>query len=362
MTKSENGKAMPVEINLEKIKNDFSSRQFHQPWDIRNSGILRQVPEFFYVEEVLGFEPQDGGEHIWLFIEKTGRNTLDVVRDLSRFLDIPQKDIGYSGLKDRHAVTRQWFSVRQNLKTIPDWPRFDSPNVRILRQQRHSRKLKRGTHQANRFRLRIVDIEGELSRVEENLERIRVMGFANYFGEQRFGRARQNLFQGTDMLLAGKKIKNRFQRSMALSAIRSWLFNVFLDRQIQDQNWLSGKTGDIYLLDGSNSFFVAEAAAELAPRLASFDIHPTGPLWGRPAPGIPSALLDREKAVLADLSPLALALENQGLDLQRRALRAGARDLSWEISNRRLDLEFQLPRGCYATSLVSAVLNTLTAR
>ena len=113
--------------------------------------IIRSEPGDFQVTEELGWQTSGDGEHDYLWIEKTGANTEWVARQLARFADVPARDVGYAGLKDRHAVTRQWFSVpRWN---SPDWKSFELEGVTVLDEQWHRKKLRRGAHSANVFRI-----------------------------------------------------------------------------------------------------------------------------------------------------------------------------------------------------------------
>ncbi|MBT8103881.1 MAG: tRNA pseudouridine(13) synthase TruD, partial [Gammaproteobacteria bacterium] len=211
-----------------------------------SAAIRVQAPDFDVTEE-LGFDFTGDGEHDYLFIEKTAANTEWLSRQLAQFAQVPARDIGYAGLKDRHAVTRQWFSVpRWN---SPEWQQLEVDGVRVLDQQRHNRKLRRGAHKANRFHL---VLRGELPRkdaLDERLATIRAQGVPNYFGEQRFGRG------GSNVALAGAwsqgKRLPRHKRSIAISAARSYLFNQILDARVRDQSWNRLVSGDVANLDGS---------------------------------------------------------------------------------------------------------------
>ena len=135
---------------------------------------IRDKPEDFDVTEELDFEFSGDGEHDYLFVEKTNTNTEWLARQLAKFAEVAAKDVGYSGLKDRHAVTRQWFSVpRWNQ---PDWSTFELGDVRILDQQRNLRKLRRGAHRRNRFRIVLRGAKKGSDTFQERLHLIKEEG------------------------------------------------------------------------------------------------------------------------------------------------------------------------------------------
>jgi len=149
-------------------------------------GILKARPDDFYVAEQMHVTPEGQGEHLWLEIEKIGWNTEDVAMLLAKQARVHRLSVGYSGLKDKHAVTRQWFSLHLPGK---DDPEFDWPEgLTVLQAGRHRRKLNRGTHRANDFRLRVTGFQGDRDALESQLHTIMMHGVPNYFGEQRFGR------------------------------------------------------------------------------------------------------------------------------------------------------------------------------
>lgn len=309
--------------------------------------MLRSVPGDFRVSELLDLEFDDHGEHDWLRIEKTDVNTAWLARRLADFAGIPARDVGYAGLKDRHAVTRQWFSVRRPGGGGADWSALRLPGVSVLDTARHGRKLKRGAHRGNAFELRLRDVDGD---VLPRLAHIARHGVPNYFGEQRFGHAAGNLLLA-EALIAGRRLK-RDKRSIGLSAARSFLFNCVLDQRIGDETWNCLRQGDVVNLDGSNSVFdLATVDASAARRCKELDIHPSGPLWGRgrDAPG--QRLLPAELDAVKAHAKLCAGLERLA-DAGRRALRVRVRDLEWELDGTTLSLSFALGRGSYATAVL----------
>jgi len=315
------------------------------------SARLRQYAADFQVTELLGFDPSGDGEHDLLYVEKTGLNTSDVARDLARHADSAPGSIGYAGLKDRQAVTRQWFSVQRPPRRTVDWGAYARDGVHILDIARHRRKLKRGAHRGNHFRLVLRDVLADPACLERQLTSVRNQGVPNYFGEQRFGRGAGNL-ELARQLFAGRRLP-RERRSLALSAARSLIFNEVLAARVVDGSWNRLRPGDIANLDGSESIFaVDDVDAALNGRVNSFDVHPTGPMWGRPRP-MPGP--EFEASIAARHEDLATGLE-QWVDASRRSLRLPVRDLAWQPAEGNLVLTFTLPRGAFATAVVREVV------
>ena len=238
---------------------------------------IRTTPADFDVTEELGYAFDGNGEHDFLTVEKTGANTEWVSRQLARFADVPARDVGYSGLKDRHAVTRQWFSVpRWN---SPDWSLFETPDVVILDVQRHSKKLRRGAHKSNAFKIILRNIDGDSDSLSDRLRLIAEQGVPNYFGPQRFGREGGNIRLADDWA-AGKRLP-RHKRSIAISSARSFLFNEALVQRVRDGSWNRIVSGDLANLDGTGSVFTVDNVdADIERRCAEMDIHPAVELAG----------------------------------------------------------------------------------
>jgi len=320
-------------------------------------GRLRAEPADFRVEELLGFEPDGHGEHAFLWVEKTGANTDWVARRLAQVAGVAPMAVGYAGLKDRHAVTRQVFTVQLAGRADPDWNALGIEGVKVLSVARHSRKLRRGAHRGNRFVIRLRDVEGDAGAIAARLETIAARGVPNYFGEQRFGRDGGNVALA-ETLFAGRRLA-REQRGIALSAARSTVFNAVLARRVADASWDRPLEGEVWMLDGTHAIFGPEPWTDaLAQRLAALDIHPSGPMWGlgelRSA-GVVAAL---ERAVARDHAGLAAGLEQAGLSQERRALRLRVRDLrhAW-IEAGMLELAFALDSGAFATGMLRELVD-----
>jgi tRNA pseudouridine13 synthase len=316
-------------------------------------GHIRQSASDFEVTEILEYELSGDGEHDYLWLEKEDANTAWVAGKLARHAGVREADVGFAGMKDRHARTRQWFSVRRPSAAGTNWNSFDLPDARILKEARHDRKLRRGAHSGNKFRIALRNVTAPGATIDERLELVRASGVPNYFGEQRFGHDGSNLQMASE-LFAGKRM-SRNKRGIALSAARSFLFNHILERRVVDRNWDQLVAGECACLDGSNSIFVVdEPDQELLKRCAEMDVHPGGALWGKGEPACRGAILSLEQSVVALFSEYREGLESH-MQQSRRALRLAVRDLNWRIEGQTLWLEFRLTRGGYATAVLREI-------
>ncbi|MCX4189143.1 tRNA pseudouridine(13) synthase TruD [Methylophaga sp. OBS3] len=333
---------------------DFS--QLHRVADIAGcQATIRATEADFHVAEQLPFTPEGVGSHVWLYVQKIGTNTDWLSQQIARFANVSPVAVGYAGLKDRHAVTCQWFSVNLQGLPEPDWSQIEGPELTILKKVRHSKKLKRGALGGNQFKLRLTQIQGDKALWQANLERVAKYGVPNYFAEQRFGRQGLNLVKANDWFNGGPAPQKKNQRSMIISAARSWLYNLVLSERIKQQNWNQALAGDIMLLSGTRaSYFLAEAADDvIEKRLLEMDIHPTGPLWGKGEAPNKLQSLALENEVLADWSQWQTSLEGLGLSHERRALRLFPENFTWEFSDDdSLTIAFDLPPGSYATAVL----------
>lgn len=316
-------------------------------------GRIRCVPEDFIVEELPSFEATGEGEHLLLTVRKRGMNTAFCAERIARWAGIDVRDVSHAGLKDRHAVTTQRFSVRLPKKTSPDTALLDDAECTVLDAVWHNRKLARGALVGNRFTLVLRELEGDLPALEPALQALNAQGVPNYFGEQRFGAEQANVGKALGMF-EGRRV-DRAKRSIYLSAARSYLFNHVLAQRVQAGNWNTPLDGEVWMLDGSKSIFGPEPLDEaIAARCAARDIHPTGPLWGAGELRSQGAVRELE-AQLAEWQPeLCRGLEKADLRQERRALRLVSKDLAWRLLDAStLELRFELPPGAYATAVLA---------
>ncbi len=320
--------------------------------------LLRSSADDFQVEELLDIPLSGCGEHHWLHIQKRDTNTEWLARQLARLAGVPARDVSYAGLKDRIAVTTQWFSVRLPGKMEPDWRSIENNNIKLLSFGRHRAKLRRGAHNGNAFIITLRQLEGDRDLIEQRLSIIKAKGVANYFGEQRFGHGGRNVSNGVALLKGEIKVKDRHKRGLYLSAVRSYLFNKILSQRVADGSWQKILLGEAVMLSGSNSHFLAETVDdELTKRLAEGDIHPSAPLWGRGRTATALVAHEYEQAALAPYQEILEKMEHIGLEQSRRTLRLCVPDLNWSWGDdKTLILKFRLPVGAYATSLLREVI------
>ncbi|GMQ88342.1 MAG: tRNA pseudouridine(13) synthase TruD [Gammaproteobacteria bacterium] len=318
------------------------------------SACIRQTPEDFQVNEIPLLEPDGAGEHVWLLIRKRLENTAQVASLLAKFSGVPLRDVSYAGMKDRQAVTEQWFSVQLPGQDDPDWMALNSESITVIRHARHSRKLRRGALKGNTFRLVLRELEGDPAALDKRLAHISNAGVPNYFGEQRFGRDGSNLHTALQLFKNPKRRMTWTKRGLALSAARSFLFNQVLSHRVAAGNWNQVIAGDALQLQGSHSFFIAETLEpELVTRIEQQDVHPTGPLYGRGECGVLADCLQLETEILAGYPEWLAGLKALGLKQARRALRVPVEGLEWRWTGAdELELVFSLSAGAYATSVL----------
>lgn len=322
-----------------------------------SQGIIRKTPDDFIVNEIQSFELSGTGEHAFLRIEKCSENTDYVARLIARFAGVRQRDVSYAGLKDRHARTTQWFSVWLPGKPDPDWQGLNCDTIKVIQSTRHNKKLKRGSLAGNHFMIRVCDWSGDKSILEQQLQIIAAQGVPNYFGEQRFGRDGGNIAKAL-ALFSGKKV-SRNQRSLYLSAARSFLFNHILSARVENNTWNEALVGDVLMFDDSHSFFKAEILDEsVLQRIKQLDIHPTTVLWGSKGESQVTAEASLlEQQVINQYGELAEGLNTFGIEQGRRSLRNHVKELQWQfIGPSDLELKFTLNAGCYATALLREVI------
>ena len=320
------------------------------------SAILKHTPEDFQVDEQLQIELSGSGEHLWLWVEKRQLNTEDAARILARAAGVPLRQVGYAGLKDRPALTRQWFSLHLPGKQT-DLAGLQDERLQVLQQQRHSRKLQRGAHSGNAFRLRLRNVQGDLQQLEQRLEQVVSQGVPNYFGLQRFGFGGSNVQQALEFARSGQLPPRRNQRARLLSSARSFLFNQILAARVADGSWQQAQIGDVLGFTNSRSSFVASIEDLQDPRLAMLDVHPTAALWGNGQSMAGGMIAGLEQAVAGKHEELCRWLEQTGLKQERRITRLPVSGFRWCYPEQNvLELRFALPVGCFATVVLRELL------
>lgn len=321
-------------------------------------GVFKASPEDFVVEELPAYEPSGEAdcEHLFLWVEKRGRTTQDVAKALARHCGFEEKDVSWAGLKDRHAVTRQYLCAPARF-VEPKLSTFALEGVTVLRAARHRNKLKGGHLRGNRFWLVVREVKDAAAGLA-SLEQLVKLGVPNYFGEQRFGVGGDNAERGKRILQAGGRHRDRFERKLFLSAYQSDLFNRVLARRLEAGTLATASRGDVLKKNLTGGEFVCEDPVVDQPRVAAFEVSPTGPLFG-PEMRRPTGEVDAlETSVLAAEGIERALFEKGGNETlgARRLLRVqlGLEEALAEGDT--LRLRFTLPAGSYATVVLRELL------
>lgn len=324
-------------------------------------GALRTVPEDFVVDEVPAYPPSGAGDHVFVRIEKRGLTTAQAVQRISRTLGVNERDVGVAGMKDRHAVTRQWLSLPPPV-TPEQAVALALEDVRVLEAARHAHKLRTGHVRANRFVLRVRGVVPDLEAAAERARAILGVlaappGAPNFYGEQRFGREGDNAARGRELLAGGKPPRDRKLARLLVSALQSELFNAWLTARMTDGLYARVLAGDVLHKVGGGMFTCEDAATDEA-RLCAGEVIVTGPMFGhsmRAAAGDAGA---REDAILA-----AAGLSRDSFGSVRAIAEGTRRDASILLGEpsvtaegETLEVAFTLPGGAYATTVMREVM------
>jgi len=325
------------------------------------SGLLKSAPEDFKVTENLGFEPSGDGEHLFLWIEKSMLTTHELIERVASDFSVKVRDIGYSGLKDKNAVTRQWLSLYLPGKmTSQETP--DISEYKLLGQTWHDKKLRPGTHRSNYFEVIVRNVETLPKTSLQQLDLIRSQGMANYFGQQRFGRQDDNVERALYAFTNNRRARrlSRSKKSLYLSALRSHLFNRVLSRRIEQGYWDKPISGDVFMLSGSRSIFYESLNDALLARFTQLDLSSTISLYGIGNRLLQGDAMETENQVLADYGAIRQCLIQQKAKLTMRAARAVAQGLNLEHDPLKstLYIRLTLARGSYFTSFLDHFIDT----
>ncbi len=315
---------------------------------------FRSSPDDFQVDEIMPVAFDGEGEHVCLHVEKRNLNTMQVVKMLARHLGVKNHDVGYSGLKDRHAVTTQWFSVPVPIKQDADFSPLVSDELKILEQCRHSRKIRLSSHKVNRFTITLR--ADNMPDFSNRLAVIKEQGVPNYFGEQRFGFDGHNLAMAVRMF-GGEKIRDRKLKGLVISAARSQVFNQVVSQRIAEGLFEQPLQGDAFMLAGSKSFFTDDGSDDIQERLIQNDILLSAPMPGSGNSLVSGDALVKEQAWTEHYQAWQAGLEKQQVKQERRAIKLLPQELTWQHSENALTLSFLLPSGCFATAVLRELVN-----
>ena len=321
----------------------------------KQTALLKAEYADFMVKEQLGYDMSGDGEFVVVKVRKTDCNTLFVGEQLAKFAGISARNMSYAGLKDRKAVTEQWFSLQMPGQPTPDFSQFSLEGVEILEVTRHQRKIRIGSLQGNHFEILLRNTE-ETDELKERLDFLAKNGFPNYFTEQRFGRDGNNLTQALRWANGEIKVKDRNKRSFYLSAARSEIFNLIVAKRIELGLAQQVLNGDILQLNGSHSWFVvdeSEDLAQLQQRLAQQDVLLTAPLIGEEE----KSAVDFEHEIFAQHQALFALMRQERMKAARRPILMHPQYFQWQFEPNGLRLQFALPAGSYATALIRELVN-----
>ena len=350
---------------------DYSIERVYQPLDI--SAKLKSVAEDFIVEENITLEFSGEGEHCWLYIRKRGCNTDWVAQQLADYCGVKKMAVSYAGLKDRHAVTSQWFSVQLPGKPTPEWQAFESSfshpgsdeNLEVLQCFRHNKKLQRGALKSNSFRVTLRELsdssEAMLDCLKQRCDQIAKYGVPNYFGAQRFGRNYNNLEQAEKLFARPRYRVARHKRSLYLSAARSWLFNCILSERVRREVWNRRLAGDVFMLNAKSACFKDDGNTvdELNQRLSVNEINPTAILWGEGDIMVTAQAAELESSVIDRFPLFRDGLVSARLQAHRRSCRVIPEQMECFQLDENFVVSFTLPAGSYATMVLAEIFSEL---
>ncbi|NVB80351.1 MAG: tRNA pseudouridine(13) synthase TruD [Kofleriaceae bacterium] len=345
-------------------------------------GVLRTSVDDFVVDEEPAYLPIGTGDHVFVRIEKRGLTTPMTIDRIARALSVRARDIGVAGMKDRHAVTRQWLSLPPPV-TPEAAQALALEDIRILEVARHPHKLRTGHVRANRFVLRV---RGMTASVDEAVERARAIlgalatapGAPNWYGEQRFGREGDNAEKGL-AIVRGQMRPPRDHKlaRLLVSALQSELFNRWLVARLADGLYAKVLAGDVMhklrdpaaaqgsaaaegVVRSGGGMFVSDAPDVDEARLLAGEVGITGPMFGermrRPTDGSPAAA--REAAILD-----AAGLSIESFQAVRSIAEGTRRDATVEVGSPSVradgdavEVAFSLPGGAYATTIMREIM------
>jgi len=329
----------------------------------QSTGLLRSQKSDFKVFEQLPFLPCGEGEHLFIHIRKTGANTVFVARELAKYFKVKEQLVSYAGLKDRFAVTEQWFGVHVPGKQVYDLSDLAIEGVEVLSYNRHNKKLRTGALTGNRFELILRNVT-ELNALHERWQCIVEQGVPNYFGEQRFGINGGNIDRAL-ALFSGTKVKDKKKRGMYLSAARSCIFNDIISQRIKLNHFNMVQVGDVLMLAGTQSVFhLDEVDNSIKQRFIDKDVDITAPMWGAGELMTSAEPQAFEQAIALQHHEFSQGLPRFGLKQERRRIRLVIQDAEMEVlANQESEqlpvvkVAFTLSAGSYATTVLRELID-----
>jgi tRNA pseudouridine13 synthase len=329
-----------------------------------SGGVLRPDPEDFLVDEVLPYAPSGEGEHLFVRFEKIGLNTPDAVARIVRAAGLGQgrrmpPEVGFAGLKDRHARTRQWMSLPCGASAdLPQLESAEGDDLKILETLRHNHKLRRGHQRGNHFEIVLRDMpEGGGARAQAVLERLRSTGVPHAFGPQRFGRDGDNDQVALAFIRGeGRAPRDRRLRDLLLSALQSRIFNRLLAVRIETGLFDKLLLGDLMQKHESGGMFTVENLETEQPRADNLEISPTGPMPGKKMRLANHAAADLEASIIGEMGLSPEEIRKLGPGTRRLLRYPLAPETTLDVQPDSMTLKVFLPSGAYATVLLDEIV------
>ena len=311
---------------------------------------FKAEPEDFIVEEMLGFTPSGDGEHCLVWVEKRDLDSNEAATRLADALGVRRRLVSHCGLKDRHAVTRQWFSIHLPGVDSPEPATLESEGLRVLEVTRNLRKLRRGTHAGNRFTIRLRDPDFNPGK---RWQQIAERGVPNFFGTQRFGNGGRNVEKALAMFRGEFVVRDRLLRGILISAARSYLFNSVVAGRMDSGNWDSVLEGEVFGFAENRSLVLPDnLRGDEVARFAAGELELTAPLWGDGELQSVAAVREIETEILAGNADITHGLAEFNLRQERRVMRVRPQDATFHEEGGDFVISFSLPKGTYATSVL----------
>ena len=323
------------------------------------SARFKSVLEDFVVEEILGFEPTGEGEHCLVWVEKVDRNTNDVAAEFAKKLGIRKRLVNHCGLKDRSGITRQWFNLHLPGIASPSAEDLNYEGVSVLKITRNLRTLRRGCHHGNRFTIRLRNCNFTQESAADRWQKIVERGVPNYFGPQRFGRDGGNMEHARRLMSGEVEVRDRALRGILISAARSYIFNDCVAQRVANGSWDMPMEGEIFGFPDNRSLVIpGNRRGDEFDRVRNGTLELTGPLWGAGDLLSYGQVREFEEQVALGSPGIIAGLAQYNLTQERRVIRLKPESskLTWE-ENSTLVLQFDLPTGTYATTLLRELVD-----
>lgn len=326
-----------------------------------SSAKLKAKPEHFIVKEELGFDFTGSGEHVMVKVRKTGENTMFVANELARYCGVKSKDIGWAGLKDRHAITEQWLSIHMPKSDVPDFSAFEKqyPSIEIIDVAKHNKKLRPGDLIGNYFDI-ILSETSNIEALEEKLQLVSQNGVPNYYGAQRFGKEGNNVEEAKRWGRDNVRTRNQNKRSMFLSSARSWIFNQIVSRRIEQGLFSTIILGDILNVAEQSTCVVEQSnLTQSQQHLEAGTAQITSALAGdNQLPTLLDALQLEQEVVDSEPDLMALIRGNR-MRHDRRDIMLKPSEFEFQIKDDQIVLHFYLSSGSFATSITRELINEI---